>query len=408
MLENIICSYLTYKEARLQELEPYAARRNDDLLDEVSSIQGVKECVVLKTCNRVEAYVYSNDVKMCERELSSYFDNPSTRFLSGEMTLRHLLRVACGLDSIVLGENQIQKQVKEAYESALRKKKCGKALSLAFRRALSAGKRVRSFTGIDKGPVSIGSVAVDLAGDYLGGLDGKNILVIGAGSTATLVARSLAKRNSEVVFVANRTYENARNIALELNGRAIRFERISDFLPRSDVIIVATSAPHLILTKERVERAGVREALIIDLGSPRNVDPEIGELPKVKLIDLDDLSALRAENLGDRMEEAGHAEKILEEELGKTLSLLKAMEVDSVIKSITEKCELIKEHQFSKALSMMGPLEPAQLEVIEDFATSLTSKLLADPIDGLKRSAANGERELADSAIALFKLDGED
>jgi glutamyl-tRNA reductase len=414
ILENVLSTHLTHKTARIVDLERFSWRDPATLLEETSSLPGVSECVVLKTCNRVESYVYAplNDLDEPKEGLLTYFKG--AELLEGEESLRHLMRVTGGLESMALGESQVQGQVKEAYDLSLKKGKCGKVLSLIFRRALSTGKRVRTETGVGKGAISMASLAVGFAEGSLGGLDGRRLLVIGAGATASLVAKALAKKKIDIVFVANRTRKNAERLASQLGGRAFGLDEIPRLLPLSDVTIVATSAPHFILTMDKVsgmegdqkkeKEKEKKNRLIIDLGNPRNVDPEIGRLEHFKLVGLDDLGSLSFSNLDKRISETRRADEIIDEEVMKISVQLKAIEVDAVIKRLKEKSYLIQRQELSKAIKRLGPLGERELEIMGEFARSLANRLLEDPLHALKREAKKGDTELARRAEELFGL----
>ncbi|HIH76387.1 MAG TPA: glutamyl-tRNA reductase, partial [Methanomassiliicoccales archaeon] len=251
----LLSAHITHKGTSIQDLGRLGQLEAKTLLRELRSSPGVDECVVLKTCNRVEFYVVAKDREAMREELERFVasllpyesQGSLVRYMTGKDTLQHVLRVACGLESMIVGEDQVQSQVKEALELSCREGACGPLLAEVFRKALNTGKRVRTETRVNKGNVSIGSAAVDLAESKLGDLKGKTVLVVGAGQMATLIAKHLAGKRPEAVFVSNRTYARAVELAWALDGKAVRFEQLPDFLVKADVVLCATSATHIVL-----------------------------------------------------------------------------------------------------------------------------------------------------------------
>lgn len=287
----------------------------------------VEECLILSTCNRVEVYVISEDSQQALssiRKFLTYHHNLKDwiaqylYFYENQEAIRHLFRVVSSLDSMIVGENQIVSQVKQAYLDAVSAGTVDKQFHLIFQTALRVAKKVRTQTEIGKGAVSVSSAGVELAKKVLKGLEGKSILVIGAGKIGELTVRNLAQRGIRMVLVANRTYSRAVELARIFNGKAISFAQLPQALKEVDIVISSTSAPHCILRKKDVlpilRRRTCKPLFIIDLGVPRNVEQEISEIEGVYLYNIDDLEKISQLNRKERMKEALRAEEIVSRE----------------------------------------------------------------------------------------------
>jgi glutamyl-tRNA reductase len=285
------------------------------------------EAVILSTCNRVEIYAASDlPERQALAELRRFLldhhghpDLPAEEIYSyGEQqTLEHLFKVACGLDSMVLGETEILGQLKKAYETALAGRHTGNRLNKAFQKAFNVAKQIRSETTIQRGNVSVGSVAVELARKIFSSLGEHQVMIIGAGETGEKTARALLSRGARSIIVSNRSHERAVELARELEGRAIRFDEWAVEFPRVDILISSTAAPHYILDRARLEpfmkTRRNRPLLLIDIAVPRDIDPEVNFLENVYLYNIDDLQAIADDSLRQRKEEAARCEAIIRE-----------------------------------------------------------------------------------------------
>lgn len=403
----------------MSELESVGRRTPSELLRMLAGLPGVKECVVLKTCNRVEFYAVTDDAAATWSALNGAigamlpFDarQDTVLYLNGQDSVSHLLRVASGLDSMVLGEDQILGQVKDAYELALSEGHVGPTLSIVFRGAISTGKRVRTETAIGRGEVSVGSAAVKMAEDVIGSLKGKNILILGGGEMAGLIAKHLAGREPNAVFVSNRTYSRAIELAWELNGRAVNFDGMVEHMAKCDVVLCATSATHMILTRQQAEQAmegrGGQDLLIIDVSFPRNVAHDVAEVPGVRLYDLDGLREQAEENIRRRKNEIKDAEGIIAAELESLQMRFNEMHADSLISQMYLKYNSMKEREVRKALNRMAAgHEPAEA-VLEDLATALTNKFLFEPTAALREASREGDMNKLIVMGNMFKMTGE-
>ncbi|MHC1568718.1 MAG: glutamyl-tRNA reductase [Candidatus Syntropharchaeia archaeon] len=409
-MSEIASMLVTHKNASIKDIERAWHGNVEKLNRLVASHELVEECVALSTCNRAELYVVSPDGK---KVLSEFAEKAKVsrriiEFHDHKRSLFHLLRLAAGLESMMIGEDQILGQIKDLFETAKRAGTVGKMLDLAFKKAIQVGKRVRSETNINKGAISIGSAAVELAEEILGSLDGKIILVIGAGEMATLVAKSLSSKNLNGIYVANRTFWRAEELAKELGGCAVKFDEIETYLPVSDVVISVTGAPHLIITKKMVERAmekRKKKLLLIDIALPRDIDERVAEIPGVELHDIDGLRMISQRNLEKRKMEIEKVEQIIAEEFEKLLNEYRLFEADNILNKIYTRAEEIRERECARAIHMLRENNKDYEKVINDLTRSIVNKILADPTIAIKNAAKSEQSEVLATAAELFRVE---
>jgi glutamyl-tRNA reductase len=309
---------------------------------------------------------------------------------------------------MVIGEDQVINQVWNAYLEAEKAKVTGPILSLLFNRAVNVGRRVRRETGISKGAVSIGSAAVELAENLMENLNEKTILVMGAGETATLVAKAMARRCLSPIFIANRTHERASRLAEELGGKAVKFDKLNEVLKDADVVLCATSAPHYLLTKEILskllpERQNKNELLVIDISNPRNVEEAIKELPGVELYSIDDLTWIAEQNKLERQKSVQEAVKIVDGELEVLERAVKGNSVSEVISELLTQVEQSRQRELDKALNMMGSVDEHKRKIIKDLTNSVLKQTFLPVIENLRKAAQNNDKALLEVATKLFE-----
>jgi glutamyl-tRNA reductase len=330
---------------------------------------------------------------------------------SGEAA-RHLFRVAAGLDSMILGEAEVQGQVKRAYELALVEGGTGPILNRLFRGALAAGGRARAETGISERGLSISSVAVELARRTLGDLSDRRVLVIGAGETAELVAKALVARGVSTVFVANRHYDRAIGLAQRFSGSAVRFEELPEQLKAADIVVSATNSPHHIVERDDIAevmrtREG-RPLLLVDIAVPRDIEPACREISGVSLHDIDDVQQIVERNLSGREAEGRKAERLLDGELDRFERWLASLEVVPAIASLRERGDEVARRVLAENEPRWESLSEADRERIGAMAKAIVSRLLHEPTLRMKRSAGSDDAYLYVSALReLFGLDAE-
>lgn len=320
---NILCAGINHHVAPVDVRERLAVGNHEvaDVLHRMKSIEGLTEAVVVSTCNRVEFYAAS----ICpERALDGIRDYLETRtgfeaplyHHDTPRSVRHLFRVASGLDSMVLGETEILGQVKQAYAAASGAGTTSRTLNRLFQNAFRVAKSVRTETQINRGATSVGAVSVELAGKIFGDLRHRRVMVLGAGETSERTARSLVSRGVKTVIVSNRTFDRAAALAAEIGGMAIHFDHWQNEFSEVDILVSSTAAPHHLITRERLEpmmrqRAG-RPLFIIDLAVPRDVDPAVNRLEGVYLYDIDSLQDIARRSLSVRQREIDHCERIID------------------------------------------------------------------------------------------------
>jgi glutamyl-tRNA reductase len=360
---------------------------------------GGAEAVVLSTCNRTEVYLASErDTVDLGAEVQPYIYR-----LTDEAAAVHLFRVAAGLDSMVPGEGEILGQVRAAYEAGT----TGPQLDRLFRQALHVGKKVRTKTAIAESPASVSAAAAALAQQVFGDLDGREILVIGAGKISEQAARNLISRGARIAWVANRSADRAVELAEQVGGTALPLGRVEEELARADVVVSSTSAPGFVLTRKQVERARRgRPLLLIDLAVPRDLEPSIHELDGCYLYDIDDLQAVVAETMVARRSEAERAEAIVLEEADEFRAWQASLDVVPAIASLRARAEEIRESELEKA---RGRLSERELKAVESITSSILNKLLHLPTVRMKEAAAASDGLVyADAVRHLFGLGEEE
>lgn len=330
----------------------------------------------------------------------------------GRDAARHLFRVVSSLDSMVVGEAQIQGQVKDAYEAAaaLREDVVGPVLARLFQSALSVGGRVRSETSLGIGAASIPSAAVELARKIFGPLGSRRALVLGAGEMSALALECFAAEDVDGVVVANRTAERAETLASRVGGRAVGFEQLGARLAETEILIAATAAPRPVLTRELIDRAlprGPRQPLlIVDIALPRDVEPSVGEIERIFLYDIDDLQQIVDGNLERRRGEVPRAERIISDAVADFWDWYRARDVAPVIRKMRGRAESLRRTEVEKALRRLDHLEPDDREAVELLTRQLLNKVLHDPTVRLRKAASNGRGgSVVDAARYLFALD---
>ena len=375
----------------------------------------VAEAVILSTCNRTEVYcVLQSDGEAPVRAWLSRFHGLSEDRLApylyahiGPDAVSHLMRVASGLDSMVLGEPQILGQVKAAFTSAGACGCNGKLLGRLFQQCFAVAKQVRTDTAIGHSPVSVAFAAVSLARQIFSDLTSQTALLIGAGETIELAARHLHQHGIGRIVVANRTVERAHNLATQFDGFAIALTEIVNHLPEADIVIASTASPLPVLGKGAVERAlkkrRHRPILMVDLAVPRDIEPEVAELRDVYLYTVDDLQDVVDEGLRSRREAALQAQEIVDFHAGEFLAWLRSLDAVSLIQDFRQGAEQVRDEVLAKAMHQLQSGKPAP-EVLSFLAHTLTNKLLHAPSARLRQAGREGDTQLLDAANALFQI----
>ena len=388
-----------HKIADIESMENIS-KEIDEIFWKLQEKYSINEYVEISTCNRKEYYLHNENISFDEELLSH--ENQNIIIEYGEASVMHLLRMTSGLESMIVGEDQILGQVKDAKAKASKNHHCGKFLDLIFTKAIHVGQVVRNKTNINKGSVSIGSAAVDLAEKHLGDLTGKSVLVVGAGKMGKLVAKALAEKNLNAIFVANRTFYVAVELAEDLDGTAILFSQLDDYLKGADLVISATSAPHSIITKERLENIGLNNSnlMMVDIANPRDISDDVRELG-VKLFNIDDLREIADYNTKLRVKEFDEAEIIINEEYHLLKESFKIMEVDDLLSSLRISMEEIRQRETKKASSKLSDVDGSS-KIINNLTNSIVNKIFFDISQNLKQAAAEDKQEVLKSAEYIF------
>lgn len=405
---EIGCLVVSHKKANVREIERVWLESKSRIGDIFSSCS-VSEYAYLFTCNRFELYVVGEDIMDCLQNIAREMEiEEISEIYCGDDCLTHLMRVAAGIESMIVGEEQILGQVRQCYNLCRQEGMIGEVLDRVFSKAVQTGRRVRRETKISKGSVSIGSAAVDIAERVLGSLNGKKVLLVGAGEMGTLVAKAIANRDVETILIANRTYSRAEELAKRIGGIAVRFDRLKEYLKTCDVVISATSAPHTVISKDDVEevmRERNKKLLIIDIALPRDVEDSVGRLDGVELLTIDDLKRVSEENLKKRMDEVIKAEKIIAEEVEQLKLLMKDINARSAIAAMYSLAEKYVDEEIEELYSKLAAKYDIDLEVreiLEDFANSLIKKFLREPTVRLREAARKEKNYIIESVKYLF------
>jgi glutamyl-tRNA reductase len=415
---------LSHKTApvEIREKLTFPPHRQEEAIRGLMESDQVAECVILSTCNRTEIYavVISEEAGkhaildfLCEHHGIDRHELVRYHYLvDGAPVVRHLFRVVASLDSMVVGEAQILGQVKEAYDYAFEFEGSGRVFNKLFRQSFEVGKRVRSETAIGEAAVSISYAAVELAKKVFETLEGRTILVVGAGKMSELTAKHLVSNGVKTVLVANRTYERAEELASAFGGDAIRYDALFERMTEADIVISSTGAPHHVITRDKVEdalhgRAG-RPLFMIDIAVPRDIEPEVNELRGVFLYDIDDLNGVVESNLEERMREARRAERIIDEEMEGFASWLESMEVVPTIAAMRAQAERIRQAELEKALKRLGGLSEKEIKTIQALTGAIINKMMHEPTARLKELAGEKEGYLyVDAVRHLYGLEEE-
>jgi glutamyl-tRNA reductase len=372
-------------------------------VSELLAQPGLTEGLILSTCNRVEVAVTAEDETearaVVERFLAEARGVPLAAFGSllyhyqDREAIRHLFRVAASLDSMIVGEPQILGQLKAAYAVAKAQGGADSFLDAVLTRAFSVAKRVRSETGIGESGVSVSWAAVQLAHDIFGSLEDRKVLLLGAGKVSQLAARRLHRSGVRQIFVANRTYERACEMAAEFQAVVVEYARFPAVLPEMDILLTSTSATDYLLRKNDMrkvmEARRNRPMFLIDIAVPRNIEPAVNELEGAFLYDIDDLEKVVQASLGERRKRAELAEQIVAEEVERMLARLRAREVVPTIVGLQVQLEQIRAAELERVRGKLGALTPQQEEALEALTRGLVNKIAHGPISELRRRAGH-------------------
>lgn len=411
-MSNIINARVTFRNSPIHVLEKFTFKDLDSAYESFRKHSGLKELVILQTCNRVEIFGSTDKPSMQKIKktwaslagLEEIAFKENFEVSEDTEVCEHLLRLTSGLDSMVVGEEQILGQVKDAIIQAKEMRTSGEHLNTLFDKAIKIGTRVRNSTGINKGTISVGSMAVKLAEENIDELKSKKILLIGTGEAATLVAKSLGKRDYHF-YVTSRTMERSKAFAETVGGEPVGFEEIMKGFSNYDVLFVATVAPYFLVTFDRIKDAMKNKKngmMILDLSNPRTVDEKVATIHGIKMMNLDQIAEMVDKNMRYRSNQKNSAEKIISEEIQVLEAHMKRLEIEPVVKEIFKDIDVRRSKELEKALRMLGETDESKVKIIDDLTKAIVEGIISTPMNNLRKASEQSNDDLLKAATKLF------
>ena len=418
MKQEIFNARVTFRKSPIHVLERFTLGDIENAYSSFQEHTDLKECVILQTCNRVEIFGSGNKaniekIKKVWASLSGLEEHAfqdNLEWSKDSDVYDHLLKLTSGLDSMVVGEEQILGQIKNSIASARNNKSSGEHLNTLFDKAIRVGTRVRNSTGISKGSISIGSMAVKLAEENVDDMKLKHILLIGTGDAAALVAKSLTKRGYQF-SITSRTIERSTSFSKTIGGTPIDFNQILSGFEKYDIVFVATTAPYFLVTHERIQKALNEKnsgMMILDLSNPRTVDEKVAELSGIKLMNIDQIAEMVDKNMRSRMGQKNSAEQIIKEELTVLEASMKRLEAEPIVKDVFKNMDEIRIKELEKAMNMLGDIDPEKKKIIDDLTKSVVENIVSVPMNNLRKETEQGNSELIDTVGKLFNYKKKD
>ncbi|MDW0287477.1 MAG: glutamyl-tRNA reductase [Nitrososphaeraceae archaeon] len=392
---------VTHKKSPIHVLEKFTFKDIGKAYREFLTSNGIRECVIIQTCNRVELFLALEKIDI-DSIFETWRKNTEIRDLSfeyaevdqGKGAINHLLRLTSGLESLVVGEDQILGQVKRSFEYSRQKCYVDSFLPIIFEHAIKVGSRVRTNTGLNKGSVSVGSMAVNLAEEYFDDFQNKKVLLIGTGEGATLVAKSLKKR--QVNFdVASRTFERAKSFCTTVGGNPVNFEDALNNFEKTDIIFVSTTAPYNLISYERIFNCAKKDSgmMIFDLSNPRTVDDKIATISGVKLVNIDQIAEIVDRNLNRRREEVRLAEDMIQGGMQNMDLLFRKIKAEPFVVSIFKIVDEVRNRELSKAVRLLGIKKGMkEYEIMEQLSFAIVEGILSTPMNNFRKEIGNTEK----------------
>ncbi|OHR66621.1 glutamyl-tRNA reductase [Bacillus sp. HMSC76G11] len=415
---------INYKTASVGTRERFAFQEEmkEKAIRTLKNTKSISEGVILGTCNRSEIYAVVDQLNTGRHYLKSFlaewFGIDKLEFADflyikeNDEAIEHLFRVACGLDSMVLGETQILGQVKNSFFQSQKLKSTGAIFNMLFKQAITLAKHVQSSTDIGKSAVSVSYAAIELGKKIFGDFRNKKVVIVGAGKMGELTAKHLHEQGVDTFVVVNRTYERAKNVADHFNGKAIPNQNLSGALVEADIVITSISTDSYVLTKQQVQsvshKRNNRPLYMVDIAVPRNLDPDINDLENVFLYDIDDLEGIVEANLEKRAQEAEKIKLMIKQELISFNSWISTLGVVPLMAALREKSLAIQQEAVRNIENKLPGLTERELKIIRKYSKSIVNQMLHDPLLGIKEMAANpNKKEVLDLVIQLFSLEEE-
>ena len=412
MKQNIINARITFKKSPIHVLEKFAFKDMPNACLTFKKNSSVSECVIIQTCNRIELFAASDNpnidkikstwASLTGQEESVFRD--TLEVCENKDAYEHLLKLTSGLESLVVGEEQILGQIKESISVARQTRTSGKRLNKLFDRSIRIGTRIRNSTGIGRGGISLGSMAVKLAEENVDDIKSKHVLLIGTGEAATMVAKSLKKRGY-AFNVTSRTVERSIGFSQTLGGNPIKFEEVLSGFSNYEIIFVATTAPYFLVTFDKMKDAMKNKksgAMILDLSNPRTVDEKVATIPGIKLMNIDQIAEMIDKNMKKRKDKVSIVENIISEEVLVIEATMKRLDAEPLVKDVFTNADSIRIKELQKALQMLGETDEKRIKIIDELTKAVVESIVSTPMNNLRRASEQGSPELLEIASKLF------
>jgi len=412
MNQKIINARVTFRNSPIHILEKFTIKDIDNAYQQFKKHSELDECVIIQTCNRIELFGKSktdNSEKIKKTWASIAGLDEETfeeniEFVENHDAMHHLLKLTSGLDSMVLGEEQILGQIKNSITSARELKASGQHLNTLFDKAIRMGTRIRNSSGIGKGGISVGSMAVKLAEENIDELKTKQVLLIGTGEVSTLVAKSLQRRGYSF-DVTSRTLGRSETFCETMGGNPIKFEEILSGFDKYDVIFVATTAPYFLVTEERIMNAMKNKnngMMILDLSNPRTVDEKVAIIKGVKLMNLDQIAEMVEKNMNARLNKVKTVENIIREEISVLEASMKRLDAEPLVTDVFKNIENLREKELQKALQMLDEKDEKKIKIIEELTKAVVESIVSTPMNNIRKASEEGQPDVLELATKLF------
>ena len=412
MRQDIINARVTFRNCPIHVLERFTFRNIDNAYSQFKEHSELDECVIVQTCNRIELFGAGKNcnIEKIKKTWASLVGleeksfNEHLELSENVQAYHHLLKLTSGLDSMVIGEEQIIGQIKDSITKARTTKASGQHLNTLFDKAVRIGARIRSSTGISKGGVSVGSMAVKLAEENIDELKSKKILVIGTGDVSTLVAKSLGRRGYPF-FVSSRTLERSGAFCETMGGIPVKFEEVLSDFNKYDVLFVATTAPYFLVSYERIlnaKKKNQKGMMILDLSNPRTVDEKVATVSGIKLMNLDQIAEMVDKNMRSRVGKVKTVENIINEELPVLEASMNRLDAEPIVKDVFKNIDSLREKELKKALRMLGESDEEKIKIIDELTKAVVESILSQPMNNLRKASEHGNPDVLDAATKLF------
>ncbi len=412
MNQNIINARVTFRNSPIHILEKFTIKDIDNAYQQFKKHSELDECVIIQTCNRIELFGKSktdnaNKIKKTWASIAGLDEETfeeNIEFVENHDALHHLLKLTSGLDSMVLGEEQILGQIKNSITSARESKASGQHLNTLFDKAIRMGTRIRNSSGIGKGGISVGSMAVKLAEENIDELKTKEILLIGTGEVSTLVAKSLQRRGY-AFKVTSRTIGRSETFCETMGGNPIKFEEILSGFDKYDIIFVATTAPYFLVTQDRITNAMKNKSngmMILDLSNPRTVDEKVATIKGVKLMNLDQIAEMVEKNMNARLNKVKTVENIIREEISVLEASMKRLDAEPLVTDVFKSIENLREKELQKALQMLDEKDEKKVKIIEELTKAVVESIVSTPMNNIRKASEQGQPDVLELATRLF------